>query len=175
MRSAAPGYEPPPGINRDEVAQAYDYLKFRNKGKDWQDWQALDPNDEGTPMLQAMKAPAPDYMLPSERDEYARETQRQDQIDAIKYAGSDQKPVDYKNLEPWQQLYLGLFSPQSKVEGTPLLSRISGAAIQTAPLALGSAKLAASIHPLAGLAVGAGLEIGGTYWTTAATPRCSCT
>lgn len=158
-RGAAPGATMPDWMDKGKLTQAYKYLQIRNNFKPWQDWAMLPNDDPGKSFLQSIPEPPAPMKWPSDWSSYQPQQP----------APSTEKPFgDWDQLNPWQQIVLGIFSPQPGIAGRPEWTRYTAAAGQGVLGALGGAAAGAALGsaiPGLGTAAGAvagGLLMGGT-------------
>lgn len=160
VHSLPPGKTAPAGIPSKEIEQAYQYLKFRNEqvqGKPvpWTEWAMLPESDPGTSWLRNIAAPPEDVVLPD--------------IQNYKVPAAARPPAvepfgDWDKLQPWQQVYLGIFSPQPGLTGRPEWTRASAAIGQGMLAVPGGAAVGSILGGPVGAAVGGGLAAAGTAY-----------
>lgn len=147
VRNMPPGWEPPEWMPTKEIDAAYEYLKFRNDEKPWQDWQALPDNDPGADFLKNLPQPPNEFLMPDEQS-YAAPVPTQQQIDAQKPFGS------WDELSPWQQMQLSVFSPQPGMADRPEWTRATAAVGQGILAGLAGAAVGGAVGGVPGAAIG---------------------
>lgn len=149
IRTAPPGWTPPPWLDTQAVSEAYHYLRYKNQNKDWTEWKSLPDDDPATPALRSMPAPPVEILWPTEK-QYA--TWSEEQI-------NQQKPFKWEDMPRWQQWILSVAVPQTSIEGRPEWSRMLASLGVGAMAGLGGAYIGRLAGPWGSL-VGA-LALGG--------------
>lgn len=158
LRAQPPGYQAPEWLDAQQVNAAYNYLKYKNNDKPWTEWKPLQQDDPGKEFIRNMPAPPNDMR-------FGQEPLRPDQPTTVQSSTSE--PFgDWNKLDPWQQIMLGIFSPQPGLANRPESTRLTASAFQGVMAGLGGAAVGAAIAGLPGALIGgAAVGLGTTYQT----------
>lgn len=177
IESAPPGWTPPPWMDAQKIVEARDELAKANDYNPWYDWTAISPNDPLKDLLRSIPEPPNEARFPTEQEQNVSiklpsggyftgpksEAVKRIQQDIETEQGKAEtmpfgaKAEDWDKLEPWQQLYLSVFAPQSQVQGRPEASKVTASMATALPAGMsaffvGSAIGTPVVGALAGLA-----------------------
>lgn len=141
LESSPPDWKAPDWLNVEGVKNLYDYLSYRNEGKEPEDWARLDPEDPGYDLVRYLEQPPMEYLHKDDQtpmyqayralrdwnaERLAAEQKYQELISNNQSAEADmlnqsylqQANARWNEMEPWQQVLLSRDS-MTQMQGRP--------------------------------------------------------
>ena len=156
IRSAPPTWTPPDWMNTDAIKEAYEYMRYRNDFKPVNEWAWLPEDDPASYFLKDLQAPPNSALWTNEKAYAMMGVPTQAEID-------QNKPLDWASMPLYQQILVGILSPETGIEERPEWTRIPAAFVQAAMAAPAGTAIGAAVAGLPGAAIGTALVGGLTF------------
>ena len=105
IRTAPVGSAPPDWLDAPRIREAYDYMKFANRGAPSGEWRFLNANDPGRQALQSISPPPDELLRPADLIKYTPPEQVSSQLGNLPKFGSP----EFDALPWWAKLSQAVF------------------------------------------------------------------